>query len=57
VCAAVEMAEDTDYTKMTLKQLRQVLGKRGVACDGCLEKSDFLKKVLETAHVKASNDL
>ncbi len=46
--------EDTDATKMSLKQLRQVLAKRGVACEGCIEKSDFLKKVQETAHIKAA---
>lgn len=33
---------------MTVKQLRQVLAKRGVSCDGCLEKADFVNKVLAT---------
>jgi hypothetical protein len=49
----VVVEENTDVTKMTLKQLRQVLAKRGVACEGCIEKSDFLKKVQDTAHIKA----
>ena len=53
--AAVAVNEDTDVTKMTLKQLRQVLAKRGVACEGCIEKGDFLKKVQETAHIKSQD--
>lgn len=56
ICAVVYgvvVEENTDVTKMTLKQLRQVLAKRGVACEGCIEKSDFLKKVQDTAHIKA----
>jgi hypothetical protein len=48
-----EPAADADPTKMSLKQLRQVLAKRGVSCDGCIEKGDFLKRVQETAGVKA----
>lgn len=36
---------------MTLKQLRQVLAKRGVSCEGCIEKSDFVRKVEETKNL------
>ena len=40
--------EDTDLTKLTLKQLRQLLAQRGVTCDGCIEKSDFVRRAQET---------
>jgi hypothetical protein len=46
-----EAAAAADPSKMTLKQLRQVLAKRGVSCDGCIEKSDFVKKVEETKNM------
>lgn len=41
-----------DLNKMTVKQLRQVLARRGVSCDGCIEKADFVKRVEETKDVK-----
>jgi len=40
-----------DVTKLRVKQLKTILNDRGVECEGCLEKSDFVKRVLETAHM------
>ena len=45
---------NVDYTKMTVKALRQLLAKRGVSCDGCIEKSDFVKKAEATKGVKVT---
>eukprot|EP00948_MAST-09A_sp_MAST-9A-sp1_P001810 g1810.t1 len=42
---------NTDYSKMRVKQLKQVLRERGVMCRGCLEKRDFVKRCEETAHL------
>ena len=41
----------TDYSKMRVKHLKQVLADRGVACVGCLEKRDYVKKCKETQHM------
>ena len=43
---------NVDYSKMRLKQLRQILRERGVACRGCVEKSDFVRRAKETAHME-----
>ncbi|KAJ1460956.1 armet protein [Pelagophyceae sp. CCMP2097] len=34
--------------KMRVKELKGILADRGAACDGCLEKDDFIKKIVET---------
>ena len=34
-----------------VKQLKQILNDRGVDCNGCIEKNDFVKKVMDTAHM------
>jgi hypothetical protein len=46
--AAVKTDSNTDYSKMRVKQLRQILGERGVECIGCVEKADFIAKIKET---------
>ena len=38
----------TDYNSLKVKDLKKVLADRGVACDGCVEKSDFVKRCLAT---------
>ena len=40
--------EQTDYTKLRVKQLKEILDQRGVKCAGCSEKAEFVKKCLET---------
>ena len=41
--------------KMRVKELKGILNDRGVKCDGCLEKDDFIKKIVDTKHI--STDL
>ena len=43
-----EKMEKQDLSKLRVKQLRSILADRGVACIGCIEKADFVKKVQET---------
>lgn len=50
----VKVAQDSsaqDISKLRVKQLKQILNDRGVDCNGCLEKADFVKKVMDTAHM------
>jgi len=46
-----KVQEDTDYSKLRIKQLKQILAERGVECKGCLEKSDYVKRAKETHHM------
>jgi hypothetical protein len=43
---------NTDYSKMRVKHLKQILAARGVACVGCMEKRDYVEKVKATAHLE-----
>lgn len=45
---AVKVEKDTDFNKMRIKDLKKILADRGVPCKGCLEKSDYIKKIQET---------
>jgi len=45
-------AEDVPPEKMRVKQLKEILAARGVKCEGCVEKPDFVKRVKETADVQ-----
>ena len=47
-----EGAEPVNYKKMRVKHLRQILRERGVRCQGCTEKSEFVKKCKETEHLE-----
>ena len=38
----------TDYNSMRVKQLKSILRERGVSCDNCLEKKEFVKRCKET---------
>eukprot|EP00560_Eucampia_antarctica_P006460 CAMPEP_0197823546 /NCGR_PEP_ID=MMETSP1437-20131217/880_1 /TAXON_ID=49252 ORGANISM="Eucampia antarctica, Strain CCMP1452" /NCGR_SAMPLE_ID=MMETSP1437 /ASSEMBLY_ACC=CAM_ASM_001096 /LENGTH=155 /DNA_ID=CAMNT_0043422767 /DNA_START=105 /DNA_END=572 /DNA_ORIENTATION=- len=42
---------EKDLKKMRVKQLRRILADRGVECKGCVEKDEFIKKVLLTDHL------
>ncbi|CAM9271275.1 unnamed protein product [Choristocarpus tenellus] len=44
--------ENMDYNKLRVKQLKGILADRGVACNGCLEKSDYVKRCKETEHLE-----
>merc|ERR1712159_225528 len=52
VVTLVSAAADVDPEKLRVKQLKEILLARGVQCKGCVEKSDFVKRVKETADVK-----
>ena len=47
----VKVDDTTDYTKMRIKHLKQLLADRGVACPNCIEKSEFVKRAEETKHM------
>ena len=42
----------TDYSKMRVKELKKILADRGVRCNNCLEKSEFVNKCKETEHLE-----
>ena len=46
-----EKMDVTALNKLRVKQLKSILNDRGVQCVGCLEKKDFVKKVMETEHL------
>jgi len=46
-----EAMEKQDLSKLRVKQLKSILADRGVECTGCVEKSDYIKKVQETEHL------
>ncbi len=41
-------AGKTDYTTLNIRDLKKILADRGQQCAGCLEKSEFVKKCIET---------
>lgn len=42
----------TDYNSMRVKQLKSILRDRGVTCENCLEKKEFVQRCLETEHME-----
>mmetsp|Transcript_17619 Transcript_17619/g.26099 ORF Transcript_17619/g.26099 Transcript_17619/m.26099 type:complete len:170 (+) Transcript_17619:17-526(+) len=46
-----------DYNKMKVKSLKTILRDRGVACEGCVEKSDFVRRCKETEDLDFSDEL
>ena len=46
-----EKMEAKDISKLRVKQLKSILMDRGVECKGCVEKSEFIKKVQDTEHL------
>ena len=43
---------NVDYSKMRVRDLKRILANRGVACKNCVEKSEFVKRCKETAHLE-----
>jgi len=41
---------------MRVKQLRTFLYARGVTCEGCAEKTDFIKKAVESQHLQTTDE-
>jgi len=53
-CAeAIKLDANTDFSKMRVSQLKQLLQAKGVACENCLEKGDYVKKLQEIVAVGA----
>ena len=47
-CAeSIVVDKNTDFSKMKVGQLKQMLTAKGVVCKDCLEKDDFIKKLKE----------
>lgn len=44
---AQKLDADMDVSKLRVKQLKQILMERGLTCDGCLEKGDYVRRVQE----------
>lgn len=44
--------ENMDYSKLRVKQLKGILADRGVDCNGCLEKSDYVARCKATEHLE-----
>ncbi|OQS04095.1 hypothetical protein THRCLA_03626 [Thraustotheca clavata] len=44
----LKAAPGTDYSKMRVKELKKILQERGVTCNGCIEKTDYIKRLKET---------
>lgn len=34
-----------DLTKLRVRQLRKILSEQGIACNGCIEKADYIREV------------
>lgn len=49
--------QTVDLKKLKVVELKRILKERGVACDGCFEKSEFIKKVEEIKKNEARPDL
>ncbi len=47
----VKVDDNTDYSKMRIKHLKQLLADRGVTCPNCIEKEEFVKRAQETKHM------
>lgn len=40
-------ASITDFAKLRVKDLRQIMAEKGIKCPECLEKADFVKRLEE----------
>eukprot|EP01083_Nonionella_stella_P046672 124955_1 len=52
-----EKMEKKDIKKLRVKQLKAILADRGVECNGCLEKDEFIAKVQATEHLASIDEL
>lgn len=53
MAAVVKLNPKTDYSRMKVKDLKQLLKDRGVDTRDCLEKADFVSKVQQLAAASA----
>ena len=47
----VQYDENTDFSKLRIKELRRLLEERDVQCKGCVEKEHFVQMVKESIHL------
>ncbi|KAI7835464.1 hypothetical protein COHA_010639 [Chlorella ohadii] len=58
VCAsAVKIDAATDFSKMRVAQLKQILQTKGEACRECVEKKDYVAKIRQVFGVAARDEL
>lgn len=48
-CFAAEVLSEGDFKKMKIKELRAFLDDRGIECEGCAEKADFVRECTKNA--------
>lgn len=48
----VKTDANTDYSKLRVKQLKNILSDRGTNCPNCVEKSEYVKRCKETEHME-----
>jgi len=41
----------TDYNKLRIKELKRIIADRGTTCQNCLDKSDYVKRCMETENL------
>ena len=41
----MQVDEKTDFSKLKVTQLKQLMKDRGVSCPECVEKNDYVKRV------------
>jgi hypothetical protein len=44
---APKAEEVKDFSKLRVSQLKSLMADKGIACDDCLEKADFVKRLEE----------
>lgn len=45
----MKISPDTDFSRLKVGQLKELLRDRGIACRECVEKGDFVAKLQEVA--------
>jgi ARMET, C-terminal len=53
VLQAVKITPQTDFSRLKVGQLKELLRDRGILCRDCFEKSDFIGKLRELAVAQA----
>ena len=43
-CLSVQVDDKTDFSKLKVTQLKQLLKDRGESCPECVEKNDYVKR-------------
>ncbi len=39
----IQVDENTDYSQLKVKQLKALIAEKGLVCNDCVEKSDFIR--------------